>query len=123
MNKNIKLVQKWLNDPDSVSMEELEKNREEARVAAWDIATAAFRAADMATWAAKNVEFAANPSAKPSEQPSEPPTARDIARHISGVRHAVKRYMELSGEVEQVEQSSERYTLEELVEQSIEETA
>ena len=109
MNKNIKLVQKWLNDPDSVSMEELEKNREEARVAAWDIATAAFRAADMATWAAKNVEIVPNPSEQPSEQPSdelfEPPTARDIASHISGVRHAVKRYMELAGEEQSIEES------------------
>ena len=40
MNKHILLVMKWLNDKESVSQEELEKNRVEAR--------AAYRVADRA---------------------------------------------------------------------------
>tara|TARA_R110002020_G_scaffold358757_1_gene571363 strand:+ start:458 stop:688 length:231 start_codon:yes stop_codon:yes gene_type:complete len=33
MNKHIKLVEKWLDDKDSVTQEELEQNKEDARAA------------------------------------------------------------------------------------------
>jgi len=41
MNKYILLVMKWLDDKDSVSQEELEKNKNEAYVAARAVAAAA----------------------------------------------------------------------------------
>ena len=40
MNKHIKLVEKWLNDKNSVTQEELEQNRKDAAYAAYAYATA-----------------------------------------------------------------------------------
>jgi hypothetical protein len=51
MNKHIELVKKWLADPESVSLEELEANREAATVAAaW---YADFEANKATCWASK----------------------------------------------------------------------
>jgi hypothetical protein len=61
MNKHIELVKKWLADPDSVTLEELEKNRDDAwAAAAGSIATAyasaaAYAAAAAAAYAADTV--------------------------------------------------------------------
>jgi hypothetical protein len=46
MNKHIELVKKWLADPESVSLEELEANNRTAAWDAWDV-----KAVDVA-WAA-----------------------------------------------------------------------
>jgi hypothetical protein len=63
MNKHIELVKKWLADPESVSLEELEANRE----AAWDNwaagATRATIAAYWAAWAAVEAAWAAEATA------------------------------------------------------------
>ena len=53
MNKHIKLVKKWLNDKDSVSLEELEANKKSA-YAAYDVAIAA----DTAYYAARSAAHA-----------------------------------------------------------------
>ena len=45
MNKYVKLVKKWLADPESVSLEELKANKEDAWAATWDIRDAASNAA------------------------------------------------------------------------------
>ena len=42
MNKHIELVEKWLADNDSVSLDELEANREAAHAAAYHAAHAAY---------------------------------------------------------------------------------
>ena len=51
MNKHIKLVEKWLNDKDSVTQEELEQNKD-AAYAAYAAAFAAYAAAAFAYAAA-----------------------------------------------------------------------
>jgi len=51
MNKHILLVMKWLNDKDSVSQEELARNKSEADAACWAATDAAYDAA-YAAWAA-----------------------------------------------------------------------
>tara|TARA_R110002020_G_scaffold358757_1_gene571364 strand:+ start:690 stop:1079 length:390 start_codon:yes stop_codon:yes gene_type:complete len=55
MNKHIQLVEKWLDDKDSVTQEELEQNKEDARAAYAD-ARAASNAADDAYFAARKKE-------------------------------------------------------------------
>jgi hypothetical protein len=59
MNKHIELVKKWLDKPESVSLEELEANREAASDAYWATAKATIYGSDWpveavyeATWAA-----------------------------------------------------------------------
>ncbi len=52
MNKHIELVEKWLNDNNSVSVEELRANAADAAYAAYDAAYAAARAARAATYEA-----------------------------------------------------------------------
>ena len=52
MNKHILLVMKWLDNPESVSQEELKANRKSAAYAAYYTADAAYRAAHNAYWAA-----------------------------------------------------------------------
>ena len=55
MNKYIKLVEKWLNDKNSVTQEELEQNKEDAAAAAYYATNAdaayAYAAAAYATYA------------------------------------------------------------------------
>jgi hypothetical protein len=48
MNKHILLVMKWLKNPETVTQEELDANKQSARAAA-----AAGAAADAAAWAAR----------------------------------------------------------------------
>ena len=55
MNKHIQLVEKWLDDKDSVTIEELEQNRKDADAAYAD-ARAASDAADDAYFAARKKE-------------------------------------------------------------------
>ncbi len=74
MNRHIELVEKWLNDNNSVSLEELKENRDDARAAratdaaraaAYDAAYAAARAAtDAAHAAATDAAYAAASAAK-----------------------------------------------------------
>jgi hypothetical protein len=55
MNKHILLVMKWLKNPESVSQEELDANRESAYDAYWAVSYAdwaAYSAAYYAYWAA-----------------------------------------------------------------------
>ncbi|MFZ9079253.1 MAG: hypothetical protein ACO23H_12025 [Alphaproteobacteria bacterium] len=65
MNKHIEVVKKWLNDPDSLTQEELADNVESARAAsdAADYATraahAARNAARVAAWDGEDAERAA----------------------------------------------------------------
>ena len=69
MNKHIELVEKWLSDRDSVSLEELEANASAAADAAFDASEAAEAAAEVAddakvaaeaTYAAAHAAHAAN---------------------------------------------------------------
>jgi hypothetical protein len=58
MNKHIELVKKWLDKPESVSLEELEANREAASDAYWATAKATIYGSDwpveaVVYWAAK----------------------------------------------------------------------
>tara|TARA_R110002020_G_scaffold358757_1_gene571365 strand:+ start:1076 stop:1381 length:306 start_codon:yes stop_codon:yes gene_type:complete len=59
MNKHIKLVEKWLDDKDSVTQEELEQNKEDAAAAVYG--DAADDAADAYAYYAAN--YAANAAA------------------------------------------------------------
>ena len=63
MNKHIELVKKWLADPESVSLEELEANKD-AAWAAWDVgydwAAAATKATSAAYWAATDAVYRRN---------------------------------------------------------------
>ena len=52
MNKHIKLVEKWLNDKDSVTQEELEQNKKDAAYAADTAATYADAYAAIAAYTA-----------------------------------------------------------------------
>ena len=77
MNKHIKLVEKWLNDKDSVTQEELEQNKKDAYYAD----DAAYYAADAAAYAA----FAAD-------------AAADDADDADDVAFWVEKYHKLTGE-------------------------
>ena len=72
MNEHIELVKKWLNDPDSVTLDELNANATAAR-------TAAYAAAYADTCAAYTA-------------------ARDFARDAARVSYWVKEYEELNDE-------------------------
>ena len=79
MNKHIELVKKFLDDNDSVSLEELESNKKAAYDATWDAGAAyhaaywAYRAAYWAYWvvAADNLENAERYRAKAIEAIAE----------------------------------------------------
>jgi hypothetical protein len=64
MNKHIELVKKWLADPESVSLEELEANNRTAAWDAWDVgydwAAAATKATSAAYWAATDAVYRRN---------------------------------------------------------------
>ena len=84
MNKHIELVKKWLDDPDSVTREELRENS--------DSAYAAYAAADDAYAAYAAAALAADYAADAAD-------AADLAAHMSAVYAAakyVKRYEELT---------------------------
>jgi len=57
MNKHIELVKKWLNDPSSVTKEELKANRASAAVSARAAAEAARADADSAYWVKRYEEL------------------------------------------------------------------
>jgi hypothetical protein len=58
MNKHIELVKKWLADPESVSLEELEANKEAAWAAAWAAYRGGVKANKAAYWAVRAAKAA-----------------------------------------------------------------
>ena len=96
MNKHIELVKKWLDNPESVTQEELEDNRAAAyvdavaaayvdAVAAANAYAAAYAAADVAAYTA--ADAAAD-------------VAYYAAAYTAAVKHWVKRYEELKAQGE-----------------------
>ena len=70
MNKHIELVEKWLNDPDSVSLEELKANSDDAyddAYATYDVAYDAAYAAYDAAYAACDAAYVAARTARTAD--------------------------------------------------------
>jgi hypothetical protein len=92
MNKQIELVKKWLENPESVSQEELKANAADAYAAAYDdtaYAVDAYYAADYAADAAANAGYAADNYAAYDDAANAADAAADAA-------YWVKRYEELT---------------------------
>lgn len=103
MNKHIELVKKWLDDPSSVTVEQLRVNTESADSAAdaaVDAVDAAYAAA--AAYAAYDADYAADAAAAAYADDAYAADAAYAAARTADAEYYVKKYEELTGEFGEV---------------------